>query len=879
MATFLKGLRGNDELREMLRRIESGKSELNLLVERAETSARELNRISGPLLETRRTMDVIERRLKTLEEDVSVVDSLRVKLANVEKSSLDLAATQSRVESQLAKASENVERIVDRMVEVEANVDQAQELKQEISEFLTHEAPFRGLRKDADELGRRVRDAGDGLNRLRERQDEMSRSYQQAVARLESLEADQQEAARGTEETSRRAAEIQATLAEMGDAAKEVVDTRHQLTTLNSLADQVAQKTAALEKQRDAIDRAADQASHLAELMREIESGRERHDEYRDALTAIESDLVLLQSQQEAALTRTEEIAAHQKEIETSEQAAARELADLNERLRRNVERFELDNRGLENVSQRIADLRSSLTDCESRFVGLEKSGADVSELSCRANALVAQVNSISGDLQKLSDEGERACALRSDLEGLSESVDSLSGQVGRLEEARPAIDAGLRDLGNLNRSRETVKENLEQMRSVHNEIMRVREEQSETETWLTNTDGTLKEFRDRVRELFSMRPALESVSREVERASEAMSSIESRREFVEEVHGRLGELGSLAAEIDARSKGMLARMDTVETRFTALSSKAEDAERVADQMEGVSAAVEEADQRMTEVAKVIYALENRSEHLQSLSERVRFIGRELDQRQAALEKATEHLARASTLRQEAADDVQRLEQMTHSLGDTIGSVEERAERLDALSGGLDDRARRIERAEGRIAGFESQLVKWERSESELSQALGQLESRQTTVDTLQADIKHMFEMAERTVESARSIASAQREIEMTRGELEVVVERLRAAEKLGDSLEGRKRKIERAEGRLARADALLIEIQSSLETLESQKTLVEYVVEKAGALTFQVKHAEALIDTLREERELTGRMKSAFDRLVDDPDLAAEAS
>ncbi len=50
-------------------------------------------------------------------------------------------------------------------------------------------------------------------------------------------------------------------------------------------------------------------------------------------------------------------------------------------------------------------------------------------------------------------------------------------------------------------------------------------------------------------------------------------------------------------------------------------------------------------------------------------------------------------------------------------------------------------------------------------------------------------------------------------------------------------------------------------------------------MVEKAGALTFQVKQAEALIDTLREERELTTRVRSAFEKLRDGDEAAAEAS
>jgi hypothetical protein len=125
-------------------------------------------------------------------------------------------------------------------------------------------------------------------------------------------------------------------------------------------------------------------------------------------------------------------------------------------------------------------------------------------------------------------------------------------------------------------------------------------------------------------------------------------------------------------------------------------------------------------------------------------------------------------------------------------------------------------------------------------------------------------------------VEDARAISTAQQELQATRGELESTLERLRAADVVSEGLEERKRKIEQAEGRLARAEALLIDIQSSLETLESQKAMVDYVVQKAGALAFQTKQAEALIESLREERELTSRVKTAFARLREDGEVGA---
>ena len=66
------------------------------------------------------------------------------------------------------------------------------------------------------------------------------------------------------------------------------------------------------------------------------------------------------------------------------------------------------------------------------------------------------------------------------------------------------------------------------------------------------------------------------------------------------------------------------------------------------------------------------------------------------------------------------------------------------------------------------------------------------------------------------------------------------------------------------AEERLARAEALIVDIRSSLEALEEQRAIVDQAVEKAGALQFLLKQSEAAIEALREERRMGGRIRAA---------------
>ena len=85
------------------------------------------------------------------------------------------------------------------------------------------------------------------------------------------------------------------------------------------------------------------------------------------------------------------------------------------------------------------------------------------------------------------------------------------------------------------------------------------------------------------------------------------------------------------------------------------------------------------------------------------------------------------------------------------------------------------------------------------------------------------------------------------------------------------DDIDGRQQQIEQAEVRLSQADALLREIRAGLESLTSQRTVVDHVIATAGKLSFEAREAEGLINALREERELTQGIHDALKRLRDE--------
>ena len=87
-------------------------------------------------------------------------------------------------------------------------------------------------------------------------------------------------------------------------------------------------------------------------------------------------------------------------------------------------------------------------------------------------------------------------------------------------------------------------------------------------------------------------------------------------------------------------------------------------------------------------------------------------------------------------------------------------------------------------------------------------------------MDALEAQVKHVFDLADRAVEHAQTIGGSRREIEETYQLLQETHAQLKSAEESLHGFEARRRQLERTEQRLARAEALALEVRSTVDSL-----------------------------------------------------------
>ncbi|HEY5941110.1 MAG TPA: hypothetical protein VIT87_09825 [Gemmatimonadales bacterium] len=864
MVSFLKGRRREDD--SVVAVDSNGRNvaaALEALVARAEAAANDLRSLA-PILERAAEFDALRERCEEVERQVAGLERLGTQLSSAEEQVERVIKTQSATEARLGHASEGVDRLQTQMSGLSDKVETALLLREQVDSFLSLQGPLNALRTDSETLRTQLSEQAENVARMRTQHDDALTAHRHTTSRLENFDSDFQAATGKLEDVVRRVQSVERALEPINQASISIPDVQHQLAVLKALADQVAQKTTMLEQEREAVDRAASQIAQLTRMDRELDAWLRRQEEQIRRFGPIEAKLSEVKTIQDKVLSRTEELNNTSQKIEDAQQSARQALTDLREQMRKSSEGFELEHRGLHAVSERIGDLRNAVKECEARLSVLDAASQGAAAVQTQVRNVGEQIVDLSKEVTALTQEAARSSTLRQDVTRLDNMATELAARMRRLDEIRPGVEQAVEQLGALKGTRELLADGLEQMRSAADEMSRLRESHGETQAWLANADVWTRKVQAQVKELSGLEPMVERIRVEVEVVKGSMVQIQSQREMMEGVQRNLSEIGSLSAELQDRTEGLKSRMETAESRFAQLSRHAEGAQQLSDAVSVVTSAVEEAERRMGLVDDSVRAMEGRTQQINQVEEKIRLLGQELDQRQGALDKATEHLTRASALRKEAAEAAQRMEEVTRVVGTTLAHAEEKAGTLQQVSGELENRAGALKYIDRQLTHFEELLQKWESAQAQAAKALEQTLARQAGVEAIEAQVKHVFDLAERTVEDVQAIGSARREIEETRTMLQATQDQFKTTEETLKGFESRKRQLERAEQRLARAEALALGIRATVETLTAQKTVVDHAMESAGALGFQMKQAEALIGALRRERDLACDLKTA---------------
>jgi chromosome segregation protein len=824
---------------------------LEALVERAERAAEALKSFDATAERAER-FAALERRIAELEGQLAQTEDAARELAAVRSGFAEQSSAQERAGAEITAVSAEAARITASMGDLAGKIDRVLQLTEHMERIDEVNAKLTSMHNDAAAARSQVRDMTENVARLRTVHDDVTRAHKHATIRLDGIDQRHQTTANKMDVLERRAKSADEALESLLRLSSGIPDVQHQLGVLKATSDQVFQKTAALETHREMLERALSQSAEVDSLNAELTAAFRGQEEQTRALATIETKVAEVQALHATVLARSAEISAQQQQLDAAERDAARELATLREEMRASTERFEFENRSLDATSERIAELRGILGECETRVAGLDRTAQIVSETETRSQALASQVTHLTGDITRISAQAERLRAVRDDVGTLDEKLRVLLERTDRVEAMRPTIDEVARELATLSGAREMVSDGLEQVKIAIAEMARLRESHTATSAWLSDADDRVRSMWGRVDELERARPSIDALRRDVERVNASIAAIDQRASSLDDLQTRFSAMETTVAQLDERGAGLRSRMDAAETRFVDLGRQSDEAERVTMSIAGVTAAVDAAERRMERTGASIDSLEDRAQRLDALGERMRVLGQDIDQRQSALEKATEHLTRASDERRQAADTARQLEELTQAMATHLDDAESRSERLAEIAQQLEERAAGLGDVDRRMTHMEELLRRSDLAQASATQALEQIVGRQATVDAVEAQVKRVFGVAERTATDVRNIESARRDIESARALLDDMQERLKTTTEGMNAFEERKRQIEQLEQRLARAEALTRDVRSTVEMISAQRSVIDQVLERSGLLSVQAKQAEGLIEALR---------------------------
>jgi len=560
------------ELRSILAQMQRERVAFGALTAGAHDVARHLTELAQPVAEAQKVVAELQGRVKALERLAPV-------LATLDEQTEAVSRTQGRTETQVEHTAAEVKHLRTEIEQLSATFDTALALKGDLTSLLESASGLKSLSADADTLTGQVRDLSDTFDRARQRQDELNRAGEAAAARLHALEERQQQVQGSVAAAQTRVTGLEEGFAHLTQAAADAADTKRQLSTLKALADYVTEKVAALEQQREVVDRALGQATQLDDVMRDIDAKIRTHEANARGLGALETRVTELHALHGDLLAQSRDVSTRHEQISQTDRELQGRLNELRDEVQRTVQRFELENQGLDAVGQRIVELRGTLTDMETRCRSLDESARTIGDVRSQADGLETRLAGIADTVAQLETQGERLGAVRSDAERLAQTVEQMTQRLARLEKAQPAVDAALHDFASLKGTHAAVTDALERMRVADGEIGRVLEAQGGTKTWLSDVTESVEALRGELAAVEGMKPAVESVRRDAGRLSHAMAQIEGR---MTQTDAAVTALEARARSLDALAEQTRALGRELERQQVVLDSATEHLERAA---------------------------------------------------------------------------------------------------------------------------------------------------------------------------------------------------------------------------------------------------------------------------------------------------------
>jgi chromosome segregation ATPase len=479
---------------------------------------------------------------------------------------------------------------------------------------------------------------------------------------------------------------------------------------------------------------------------------------------------------------------------------------------------------------------------------------------------------------------GEHVMQKIAGLEQQRDSVDRATSQAAHLSEIVQQIDRQIQQQQASAAFLTDLADDVGTMRTSHTEfderLRQALEQQQQLEVDERSRHDELVKLYEVLREQVANaqarfefeRAGLDSVSQRIVDLRDGLTSMEHRFHALGEATDAISTTERLAEQLTDHTAVLAEKLADVEPQVEEAANLRAELERMdgATQdlrqridaiQDPVTTNVDAAEQRVADVEVAVSQLEARAQQVEGLSEKIKHASQQLVQGDSSLEKSMEHLDEVTELRRESGTLVAQLEQHIRTLQEGLAAARQQGTKLTEFAGTMQQRADNLAKVQDAITRFESRFADWESAEQRLAHASEQAVERQGAVDAVRDELHRMFRIAEETVEQVRTITAARNSLGESKEMLDDLMVQIRTVRVQSDNIDDRQRQFEEAEEQFSRIEALMLDMEATMKTLLGQQAYLDQVVSVAGSLTFQNKQAEALITTLRSERQISERI------------------
>lgn len=590
------------------------------------------------------------------------VGPLAARLTELEGQATQIAQVQKTVEAVAAGARDAGAQLTETQRIVTMTRTELDALRGMLQEALAMKQDVAGALAEQARLAAQQREMAERATEVRAGHDRVQQGSEEAARRLAAMEARFEGIGAGVSSFVERADGFERTAEELRRLLTDLPNVRRELGTLHAMADVVSQKTAAVEGQRDAVERATKGAERLAELVGQVDRQLQEQQRNLGFLDQLEQQVRELKQLHGTLLERTEEVQKGQRAIDAEIRAQRTSFDEARETVQDAIAGFAFERDGLAAMSQRVEHLRGTLAGVEQQLPALEAVKTSLERTETTTTQLAARVASVAEEVQGIETVAATLAGLREEAHAVAATARELLARTEAL--GRPAaqsLDETERRVADLSAAVEGLERRAALLDGHRTAVAEMNRE-------LTTRQGELDAALAQLGRTTELRDEASRMVDQLERkAGRLQEKLEAATEAAERADRQLEDLG----ERSRRVEEVGAKVERFERRFAALLGAEDAIERALARAAERQAA---ADAMRDDIARLFGVADSTAAQVRAIVA----LQKEVEQRRTSLEEVTTKLR-----------DLERLGERVDERAHQFQEAEQRLAQLDAVVAGL----------------------------------------------------------------------------------------------------------------------------------------------------------------------------------------------